>query len=137
MRLCNATECVFPVDDGWVDHTGYAFQADDMTVVIGPFSPRDGWREKVDEALERFRLSVPAYELVERRPLDKPAPGAELVAHRVGGQLLLFELSIFWPIGETVWVFRAKGPQTTEEPCREAAESFLETYRPVEPEADP
>lgn len=137
MRTCHATECVFPVEDHWVDHTGYTYQASEVNVVIGPFGPRNGWREKVDEALERFRLSVPAYELVERRPIDRPAPSAELIAHKVGGQLALFELSIFWPIGETVWVFRSRGPQTMEDPCREAAASFLETYQPVDVGAEP
>jgi len=90
----------------------------------------------VAEALETFRLSVPAFELLERTALDKPAPGAELIALSVGGNLDVFELSIFWPIGDRYWVFRARGPRALEEPCREAANSFLETYQPVRDEEE-
>lgn len=135
MRTCHTTECIFEVADDWIDDTGYTYDHGDVRVVAGPFAPVSEWRRKVDEALEKFRLSVPAYELLERRPIDRPAPGAEVVALKVGGTMKVFELSIFWPIGETVWVFRAKGPQAVEDSCREAAESFLETYQPVEEEA--
>jgi hypothetical protein len=135
MSTYHATECVFEVDGRWLDDTGYTYQAGPVGVVIGPFAPLETWRAKVDEALEKFKLSVPAYELVERRELDRPAPGAELVSMRVGGQLELFELSIFWPIGGKVWVFRSRGPLSAEEACREAAATFLETYQPVEEES--
>lgn len=131
MRRCHATECVFSVDEEWVDNTGYKYQAGDLSVVIGPFAPRDAWVNKVEQALEQFRLSAAAFEIVERRQLAKPVAPAELIALRVGGQHALFELSIFWPVGEAMWVFRARGPQALEPHCREAAESFVETYQPV------
>lgn len=134
---CHATECIFEIDDDWVDDTGYSYQAGEVNVVIGPFAPIHTWRAKVDETLERFKLSVPAYELVERRPIDRPVPQAEMVSMRVRGQTALFELSVFWPIGERMWVFRARGPLATEDDCRAATESFLETYQPVDEEDGP
>lgn len=136
MKTCQTTECVFDVDDDWIDETGYVYEAGGMNVVIGPYASRDEWRAKMDEALERFKLSVPAYELVERREIDRPAPGAELVSMRVGGQMSIFEMSIFWPIGDVVWVFRSRGKLEAEASCRETAEGFLETYQPVDAEVD-
>jgi len=131
MRNCHATECVFAVDETWVDNTGYKYVAGDLSVVIGPFAPRAAWQAKVEQALEQFRLSVAAFEIVERRPLAKPVETAEMIAVRVGGQMPIYELSIFWPIGDAMWVFRARGPHAVEQHCREAAQSFIETYQPV------
>jgi hypothetical protein len=125
---------MFEVEDDWVDDTGYQYHANGINVVIGPYAKVDTYRAKMEEALERFRLSVPAYELVERREIDKPAPGAELVSMRVGAKMSIFEMSIFWPIGDVVWVFRSRGKLDDEAMCREAAEGFLQTYQPLEAE---
>ncbi len=131
MTICEATECVFEYPNGWIDDTGYQYDAGEVNVVAGPFATRDTWQRKVDEALEKFRLSVAGYELVERRRIDLPTPSAEIVVLRVGGTTDVFELSIFWPIGEVVWVFRSRGPQSFEVFCRETAQRFLQTYEPV------
>ncbi len=74
---------------------------------------------------------MPQYELIERGRIDRPAPGAELLAHRFGGMLSRFELSIFWRVEETVWVMRVRGPWDSEELCRHVVARFLETYEPV------
>ncbi len=136
MTTCHTTECILDIPAGWSDETGYVYTCGGIQVVAGPFAPRDRHAHKVAEALETFRLSVPAYELIERTPLDRPAPNAELIALKVGGNMDVFELSIFWPIGDVVWVFRARGPRALEESCREAAVSFLETYQPVQREEE-
>lgn len=134
MRTVQTTECMFEVEDDWVDETGYRYYANGINVSIGPFAKRNDYRAKLEEALEKFKLSVPAYELVERREIDKPAAGAELVSMRVGAQMSIFEMSVFWPIGDVVWVFRSRGKLEDEPLCREATDGFLETYQPIEAE---
>lgn len=132
MRITETTECSFGVEAGWTDHTAYDFKDGDVQVVIGRFAPADDWRRRVEEALERFRTAVPAYELVERGPYACPIDDAEIVAHRVGGAVPLFEVSLFWPIEATTWVFRARGPVATEPDCMRALTCFAETYEPSE-----
>lgn len=134
MRSVQATECMFDVEDDWVDDTGYQYWANGISVVIAPYAMADKYRAKVEEALERFRLSIPSYELVERREIDQPVPGAELVSMRVAAEMQIFEVSIFWPIGDIVWAFRSRGKLEDEPLCREAAEGFLQTYQPLEAE---
>lgn len=136
MTLCQATECVFEIPEGFVDDTGYEYELGPVNVVTGPYGTLAEWRQKVEIALEKFRTSVPAYELIERRPIEQPVPGAELVVLKVGGSIDVFELSIFWPIGDKVWAFRSRGPQAVEDACREAAQAFLETYEPLGAEAE-
>jgi hypothetical protein len=133
VSLHNCSECVFPVDDGWVDDTGYVFQNGKVRVVMGPFCPIARWAGKLEKAAEHFRVAAPAYELVDWRPVDRPTAGAELFAHRFGGILNCFELSVFWPIGESMWVFRATAPIADEEFCWRSAEKFLQSYQPIEP----
>ena len=130
------TECSFRVEDDWTDHTAYDFKDGDVQVVIGRFAPTTSWRLRVDEAVERFRTAVPAYQLVERGPHDCPIEGAEIVAHRVGGVMPVFEVSLFWPIDETMWVFRARGPLATESTCMLALTCFTETYERSEGDDD-
>jgi hypothetical protein len=131
--LHTCTECVFEIDDGWVDDTGYVYTHGDVDVRCGPLCPVSAFYGKVDKAIETFRLGAPEYELVERRALDRPARGAEFLAHRVGGTIDRFEVSIFWPIDETIWVFRVRCPRATEQDGWRVAESFLETYEPNPP----
>lgn len=131
MTLCQATECVFEIPEGFIDDTGYEYERGPVNVVTGPYATLSEWRKKVEDALDKFRTSVPAYELIERRSIEQPVPGAELVVLRVGGSIDVFELSIFWPIGDTMWAFRSRGPQAVEDACREAAQAFLETYEPL------
>lgn len=133
MTLHTCSECVFEVDSDWIDDTGYVYEHGDVRVVTGPFCLLATWPGKLDKAAEHFRLAVPDYELVERRVVDRPVPGAELFAHRVGGSIGRFEVSVFWPLGETIWVFRARAPLASEDLCWRATESFLETYEPTEP----
>ncbi len=137
MKTIHATECLFDVEDEWVDHTNYVYQAGEVKVLVAPFERSDTWRARFDAALERFRMSLPAFELVEQRMVDKPAYGAELVSMRVGGQTSLFELSIFWPLGDWVWIFRSSGPLAAEDAIREVAERFMETYQPVDAQEEP
>lgn len=131
-RQQHTTECVFELEPGWIDDTGYSYQGGPVTVVIGPYTPVAKFATQLKESLERFRMAVPSYELLEHTTIPRPVAGAELVAHRLGGELSMFELSIFWPLDETMWVFRARGPLDAEEPCKRAAEEFLKTYQPVE-----
>lgn len=136
MKTTQTTECTFGVEDEWIDHTAYEYKDGDVQVVIGRFAPVNAWRGRVDDALDRFRTAVPAYELVERGPYACPIAGAEIVAHRVGGGHPLFEVSLFWPIEETTWVFRARGPRANEPECMRALTCFAETYEPSEDHDD-
>ncbi|NUP12613.1 MAG: hypothetical protein HOW73_41745 [Polyangiaceae bacterium] len=131
IRTC--TECVFEVDDDWVDETGYVYENGDVHVVIGPMCAVEAFTGKVDKAIETFRLGAPEYEVVERRSLDRPAPGAQFLAHRVGGSVNRFELSVFWPIAGTMWVFRVRSPRASEQIAWTVAESFLASYQPNQP----
>lgn len=133
MTLRTCTECVFEIEPEWVDDTGYVYTDGDVNVVIGPLCAMAAWPGKVDKAVETFNQSAPEYEVVERQAVDRPAPGAELLAHRVGGEVDRFELSIFWPLGETMWVFRVRAPRTSEQLCWRVAESFVDTYEPIKP----
>lgn len=136
MTLHSCSECIFDVEPGWVEKTGYAFANGAVRVAIGPFTPIAEWAGKLDKAAETFRLSLPEYEFIERSPLDRPAPGAEIFVHRMGGESPRFELNLFWPLGDTIWVFRARGPWDGEELCRHIADRFIETYEIVEPVED-
>ncbi len=131
MTLHTCSECVFELDSDWVDDTKYTFENGELRVAVGPFVPAASFEGKVDKAIETFRLTMPQYELIERGRIDRPAPGAELLAHRFGGMLSRFELSIFWRVEETVWVMRVRGPWDSEELCRHVVARFLETYEPV------
>lgn len=127
-----ATECAYEVDADWVDRTRYLYKDGDVVAVSEPFAPVAESAAAIERVLQRFRFSVPGYELLERRRIDHPVPGAELLAHRLGGDVALVEVSVFWPVGDTTWAFRVQGPPSTEARCRAAVESFLETYQPVE-----
>jgi hypothetical protein len=118
MTLHSCTECTFDVEAGWVEKTGYSFKNGAVQVTIGPFTPVAEWAGKLDKAAETFRLSL-------------PAPGAEIFVHRMGGKSPRFELSLFWPLRDTIWVFRARGPWDAEEVCREVSDRFIETYEIV------
>lgn len=132
MATYEATECAFQVDDSWKDQTRYVYQDEEMLVVSEPFASVAETTTAIETVLGRFRVSVPGYALVERRKLDQPVEGAELVAHRLGGPTPRFEIAVFWPIADTTWSFRVQAPPASEERCRAALESFLQTYQPVE-----
>lgn len=132
MATYEATECAFQVDAGWKDQTRYLYQNEEIIVVSEPFASVAETSVAIEKVLERFRVSVPGYELVERRKLDQPGEGAELVAHRLGGPTPRFEIAVFWPIEDTTWSFRVQAPPASEERCRMALESFLQSYQPVE-----
>lgn len=128
MTLHSCTECSFDVEPGWVEKTAYAYKNGALQVTIGPFIALAEWPGKLDKAAETFRLSLPEYEFIERSPLDRPAPGAEIFVHRMGGKTPRFELNLFWPLRDTIWVFRARAPWDAEEVCREVSDRFSETY---------
>lgn len=129
MPLRTCTECVFEVEPGWADETGYDYDNGDVRVVLGPICPASAFPGKIDKLVETFRLSAPDYELVERRAVDRPAPGAELLAHRIGGTINRFELSIFWPIGDSIWAFRVRTPRGSDPIGWSVAESFVASYQ--------
>lgn len=130
--LMHATECDYEVDETWVDRTQYVYSHGDMRVLIEPFAPMASAYGRIEEALQRFRVSVPDYELVERRSLDAPTPGSLLIAHRLGG-LSRFEVSLFFPVADMAWAFRVASPLGHEALCYETLERFLQTFHPVEP----
>jgi hypothetical protein len=138
MALHTCTECVFDVEDGWVDDTGYSFENGSLSVVMGPYVAKVKWPGKLDQAVETFRLATPEYELVERRVETRPVAGSDLLAHRIGGPIDRFELNVFWPLGDMIWAFRVRAPRASEELCWQTAERFLDSYEPIDPaEATP
>lgn len=126
-----ATECIYEVDDDWVDETRYVYKNGDVVAICEPVSPVAEAKAKIDRALEIFRVSTPDYQLLERRGIDRPVRGAEILTHKIGGEGA-FETAVFWPIGETMWAFRVRGPLADEDGCRQAMDGFLESYEPVE-----
>ena len=133
MTLHTCSECVFDVEPGWVDDTAYVFDHGELSVLIGPFTPRASYAGKLDKAVQTFRVATAEYELVERSARDKPVGGAEILAHRIGGSVSRFELNLFWPLGETIWVCRVRGPWDSEDACRQVLEHFITTYEPIDP----
>lgn len=132
MPTFQGTECAYDVDDGWVDRTRYAYADDHVRAIAEPFSPTGEAKRRVDEAIQRFTLSMARYELLERRAVERPFRG-EVITHRFGGEVDQFEIAAFFEaVGET-WVFRVSGRNHVEDRCRLAFESFIETYQPVEP----
>jgi len=131
MTLHTCTECVFDVDADWVDGTAYAYANGDVRVTTGRFTSRSDWAGKLDKAIETFGRGAAKYELVERTRLERPAPGAEILAHRFGGNLNRFELNLFWPLDDDIWVCRVRGPWDSEDVCRQVIDRFIETYEPV------
>lgn len=132
MSSYQTTECLFELEPGWSDETGYVYVDGDVRVVVGPFAPEAEANGKLEQALERFRLAVPSYELLERQQTDSPVRGSELIAHRLGGALGIFEISVFWRLGQMLWVIRAAGPSDAEPRCRAAVSSFCDSYEPIE-----
>jgi hypothetical protein len=112
-----------------VDESSHSFKAPNVEVAIGRYAPREETPKRITEALDRFRLSVAGYELVERSMRERPSPGAELVAHRIRAGFEVFEISVFWPIESLTWVFRARSLLTAEDDCWAAARGFMETYQ--------
>lgn len=132
MRAYRCTECAYEVDERWFDHTRYTYESGEVRVLVEPYCARADGPEQVDAAIARFHHIVPGYTLVERRSSERPAPDSLIVAHRLGGLLARFEIGVFWALGENMWVMRASAPFAEEERCREALQSFLDTYQPVE-----
>jgi hypothetical protein len=132
MPTFQASECAYDVEDGWVDRTRYAYADGDVRVIAERFSPSAEAKSRVDEAIARFSLSMARYELLERRKIERPFVG-EVVTHRFGGELDQFEIAAFFEAAGETWVFRVSGRNHTEDRCRLAFESFIETYQPVEP----
>jgi hypothetical protein len=131
MRV-HVSECSFEIDDGWTDESSYLYVDDAIHVATGRYAARTSWPRKLDEALERFALAAPGYELLERVRSDRPIPGTERVAHRVGGGYPVFEVSLFLPIRDEVWMFRVSGPHHESERCRAALDAFVASYQPTE-----
>lgn len=129
--LLHATECDYEVEKTWLDRTQYVYSHGDMRVLIEPFAPMSNAYGMIEEALQRFRLSVPDYELVDRRSLDAPTRGSLLIGHRLGG-LSRFEVSLFFPVADMAWAFRVASPLGQESLCYETLERFLQTFQPVE-----
>jgi hypothetical protein len=127
-RVVRGTEFRLELPHGWVDESSHSFKAPNVEVAIGRYAPRAETSKRLAEALERFRLSVANYELLERSPRERPTPGAELVAHRIRAGFEVFEISVFWPIDSLTWVFRARSLLTAEDECWAAANGFMETY---------
>ncbi len=132
MRSFQATECTYEVEADWVDHTRYVYRAGELLALCEPFSSAADGPALIQKALDRFRVSMPGYELAERRSIDRPTEGAELFSQRFGGPRALFEISVFWRVGDVMWVFRVQGPPAEHERGMRAVESFLESYEPVE-----
>jgi hypothetical protein len=131
MDVHQATECIFEVPAGWADKTRYLYRRGDLLAHAQELGPLAKSREQMNRGLERLRVSMPGYQLLERSAMDRPAKDAELVAQRFGSPHL-FEISVFWPIGEMLWMFRVQGPPSSEDLCREAMESFLQSYELLE-----
>lgn len=134
MAAFNATECVYQVDADWIDRTRYVYKHGAITVLSEPLTTVGEAKAKIQKALDAFQITMPNYQLLERRNLDKPVPGAELFAHRMGNpdEMQVFEIAVFWPVGESMWVFRVQAPLAAEEACRHVMDSFFESYEPVE-----
>ena len=132
MTTFQATEFAYEIEDGWRDQTRYLYDHGSVRATIEVYSSVQNYPREIEKTMERFRLAVPSYALLERRKLDRPAPGAELFAHRLGGDFTSFEITVFWPVGELMWMFRATGPHAEEDRCREMVETFLDTYQPVD-----
>ena len=130
-KTFDATECIYQVDDDWVDETRYLYRSGEVFALCEPVSSVADGKAKIEKAIEIFRLSAPQYELLERRSLERPVRGAELLAHRIGGDDV-FEIAVFWPIDDTMWAFRVRGPLAAEDSCRDTMQGFLESYEPVE-----
>ena len=133
MTLHTCTECVYDVEPGWVDGTGYIYTNGAIRLTLGVCVPMAKWPGTIDRAIDTFRVSTPGYEVVARGPVDGPVPGAEVLAHRFGGELNRFELNLFWPLGDDVWVCRIRGPLDSEDVCRQVLDRFIQTYQPVAP----
>ncbi len=131
MTTFHTTECVYEVERDWLDRTRYIYELGDLRVLVEPYaSAKDAPRE-IETALQRFRLTVPGYELVQRATTDRPVPDSLVIAHRLGG-LSRFELSVFFRMGDLTWAFRAASPLDQEERCQEVLESFLASFQPLE-----
>jgi hypothetical protein len=131
MEAHQTTECIFEVPAGWEDKTRYFYRRGNLLANAQELGPAAKAREQMAQGLARLRVAMPGYELVERAAIDRPAKGAELIAQRFGGRNA-FEISVFWPIGEVLWMFRVQGPPSSEDDCREVLESFLQSYEPLE-----
>jgi hypothetical protein len=131
MDTHQTTECVFEVPAGWHDKTRYLYRRGDLLATSQELGPAVKARQMMEQGLARLRVTMPGYELVERVAVDRPAKGADLLAQRFGSPNI-FEISVFWSIGDVLWVFRVQGPQPAEALCREAMETFLQTYEPLE-----
>lgn len=130
MDVHQTTECVFEVPAGWIDRTRHFYKRGDLianAMELGPVGPA---RERMERGLQGLRVSMPGYKLLERVALDRPVKGSELIAQRFGAPEA-FEVSVFWTIAGVLWMFRVQGPPGSEEMCREAMESFLNTYEPL------
>lgn len=134
MDAFHATECLYAVDEGWTERTRYAYKAGDLVAISEPFASVAEGRAAIDAALNRFRISTAGYQLLEHHRLNQPVEGAELVTQRFTSPRTLFEITLFWPVGEVLWMFRVFGPPDTEAQCREAMASFLESYESMEAE---
>jgi hypothetical protein len=127
-QVRQGTEFRIETPHGWVDESAHTYRAATVEVTIGRYAPVAKAAKKLEEALERFRLAVANYELVERSKGELPVPGSELVAHRIRAGFEMFEISVFWPIGDLVWVFRARSLLADEDECWAAAKSFMRSY---------
>jgi hypothetical protein len=128
-QVRQGTEFRIETPQGWVDESAHTYRAATVEVTIGRYAPVAAAAKKLEQALERFRLAVANYELVERSKGERPIPGSELVAHRIRTGYEVFEISVFWPIGDLMWVFRARSLVTAEDECWAAARSFMESYK--------
>jgi len=125
------TECIFEVPAGWEDKTRYFWRRGELVANAQELGPAAQARENMEKGLSRLRVAMPGYRLLERVAMDRPVKGAELLAQRFGSPDV-FEVSVFWSIADKLWMFRVQGPPASEDLCREAMESFLNTYEPLE-----
>ena len=126
-----ATECAYEIDASWSDHSQHIYELGPVRVLVERFAPNGAAEASIRAAIERFRTTIPAYELVRYDASDEPTPGALIVAHRLGG-LSRFELSVFFPVGDHTWTFRVSAPLDEEPACQEILEAFLQTFEPIE-----
>jgi hypothetical protein len=132
MKRHHATECTYQIDESWVDHTRYVYAAGPILALAERFGPARNAASAIEAALKRFQTSAPGHQLLERREVSAPTLGAVQVFHRVAGPPRFFEAAVFWPLGEDLWLFRAHGPWEQETACREALQSFIHSYTPIE-----
>jgi hypothetical protein len=132
MMRCHTTECSYEIDERWVDRTRYIYANGRVAALAERFGPVQNAASAIEAGLKRFQTSAPGHQLLERREVSDPAPGASQVMHRFAGPPKIFEAAVFWPLGGELWLFRVQGPWEEEAMCRETLKSFVRSYTPIE-----